>query len=481
MRIYNSLTRKVEKFIPLEKGKVKMYTCGPTVYDHAHIGHGRTYVIWDILKKWFKYKGFDVYHVMNITDVGHLVSDRDFGEDKIIKRALEKQMEPMVLVEKMIRSWLEDFDNLVIVRPDLMPRATFHIPEIIEVVKLILKNGYAYEVNGSVYFDIQKYMKKYPYPEFIDISFEELQKTERISEEIAKEKKNPLDFALWKKATPGHILQWPSPWGYGYPGWHIECTVMGVKYLGEEFDIHGGGEDHKFPHHPNERAQAFAAFGKGLARYWMHVGFVTLEGEKMSKSAGNFIYLKDALKKWGKSTFRFWVASTHYRKQVDFSEEALESAKKGYESLLLFMQDLLEAIEKDGKGKLELPFTKKFEESMDNDLKTNEALASIFELKEEFYSKNLFNASPSELRKVYEKIVEYGKILGIDLDVDREKYKILSKKTKEIIKIILEIREELRKEKNYKLSDEIRKKLREIGIQIFDTKEGPKIRILENL
>lgn len=485
IRIYNSLTRKIEVFEPIEQGKVKMYTCGPTVYDYAHVGHGRTYSFWDIVKKWFRYRKFDVYHVMNITDVGHMTSERDFGEDKIIKRALEKNMEPMVLVEKMTRAWIEDFENLGIELPDLMPRATAHIPEIIEVVKLILKNGYAYVVNGTVYFDVEKYRQKYPYPEFVDIDFEELKKTERIPEEVAKEKKSPLDFALWKRADPRHILQWPSPWGPGYPGWHIECTVMSVKYLGEEFDLHGGGEDHKFPHHPNERAQAFAAFGKGMARYWMHVSYVTIGGEKMSKSKGNFIYLKDALKEWGKNAYRFWVASSHYRRQVEFSEDSLEQAKKGYESLVLFMQDLKETIERgagkstDAKEYFE-KFVKRFEEVMDNDFRTNEALAAMFELKEEFYSKHLFNSKPEILEKVYNKMVQFGNILGIDLEVEKIREEKLRKKAKEIIKILLETREELRSKKLYEISDEIREKLREIGIQIYDTKEGPKVRIIEN-
>ncbi len=482
IRFYNSLTRKIEEFVPVEEGKVKMYTCGPTVYDYAHIGHGRTYSFWDIIKKWFRYRGYNVYHIMNITDVGHMTSDRDFGEDKIVKRALEKNMEPMVLAEKITLAWIEDFKNLGIELPDLMPRASAHIPEIIEVVKMILDNGFAYVVNGTVYFDVEKYRKYYPYPEFVDIDFEELKRTERIPEEIAKEKKSPLDFALWKRADPKHILQWPSPWGMGYPGWHIECTVMGVKYLGEEFDIHGGGEDHKFPHHSNERAQAFAAFGKGMARYWIHVAFVTIGGEKMSKSKGNFVYLKDAIKEWGKDTYRFWVASTHYRRQVEFSEDSLEQARKGYESLVTFMQDLKEAIEKGGSGREAKEyyerFVKSFEDAMDNDFKTNEALASMFELRDAFYSKHLFNSDPEILEKIYEKMVEFGRILGIELETERIKEEKLKKIAKEILEILVETREELREKRIYEISDKIREKLREIGVQIYDTKEGPKIRIL---
>ncbi len=454
-----------------------MYTCGPTVYDAPHIGHGRTYSVWDTLKRWLNHLGYDVYHVQNITDVGHLVSDMDFGEDKIIKRALEKNMEPMVLVEKMIRVWDEGYKSLNIIPADLNPRATAHIPEIIEVVKKIIENGYAYVSNGSVYFDVEKYRKHYPYPEFIGATLEDLEKVHRIPEN--PEKKNKWDFALWIKAKPGHILQWPSPWGYGYPGWHIECTVMSAKYLGPEFDIHGGGEDHKFPHHPNERAQAFAAFGKGLARYWLHVAFVMIHGEKMSKSTGNFVYLHDAVKEFGGQTVRLWVMSAHYRRQMNYTEEALEAAKNSLESLYLFVQDLETAEGGSEKDPYRERFIEEFTAAMNDDLNTQKALNALFELRRKYYSENLFSkVSKEELEKTMDAVVYYGSILGLKLDLKTIRQQYLSKVAPEILKILIDLREDLRREKLYKFADEVRTRLEELGIKIFDTKYGPKVRIV---
>ncbi len=473
--IYNSLTRKLEVFRPIREKEVRIYTCGPTVYDYPHIGHGRTYAVWDTLKRWLYHIGYDVYHVMNITDVGHLTSDMDFGEDKILKRALEKHMEPMVLVEKMTDAFFEQMNRINVEKPDLTPRASCHIPEIIEVVKKIIENGYAYVVNGSVYLDIERYMKDYPYPEFVDMDLSELEKVHRI--EPLPEKKNKWDFALWKRAPPGHILQWPSPWGYGFPGWHIECTVMSAKYLGEEFDIHGGGEDHKFPHHPNERAQAFAAFGKGLARYWMHTGFVKINGEKMSKSTGNFVYLHEAIDKYGGDVVRFWAISSHYRRQVDYTDDALEAAKNALDSLYLFVQDLEEA----GGGEREDPyreeFVRSFETAMNNDLDTVNAVKALFELRSRWYSENLFDkVSEEEARKTYEAVVYYGGILGLQLDARTQRRKLLEKHAYELLKTLVDLREDLRKEKLFKFSDEIREKLREIGIELMDTPKGTKVR-----
>ncbi len=474
--IYNSLTRRKEDFIPLKPPEVRIYTCGPTVYDEPHIGHGRTYAVWDTLKRWLVHRGYDVYHVMNITDVGHLTGDMDFGEDKILKRALEKKMEPMVLVERMTDAFFRDMHAINVDKPDLTPRASCHIPEIIEVTKKILENGYAYEVNGSVYFDVERYMQDYPYPEFVDMDLKELEKVHRV--EPVPEKKNKWDFALWKRAPPGHILQWPSPWGYGFPGWHIECTVMSAKYLGDEFDIHGGGEDHKFPHHPNERAQAFAAFGKGLARYWMHTGFVKIRGEKMSKSTGNFVYLHEAIREYGGDVVRFWSISSHYRRQVDYTEEAMEAAKNALESLYLFVQDLEEAGGGDGKDPYRERFVEQFERSMDDDLDTVNAVKALFELRSAWYGDNLFDkVSEEEARKTYDVVVYYGGILGLQLDAETYRRRVLERHTEELVKMLRDVREELRKRKMYELSDGIRERLREMGVELMDTKRGTKIRV----
>lgn len=474
--LLNSLTRKKEVFKPLRRNEVRIYTCGPTVYDEPHVGHGRTYAVWDTFHRWLRYTGYDTYVVMNITDVGHLYGDMDFGEDKIVKRALEKKMEPMVLVEQMTQAFFDAMNQINVLKPDLIPRASCHIPEMIEVIKRIIANGFAYVANGSVYFDIEAYMKKYPYPEFINMKLEDLDKVHRIPEN--PEKKNKWDFALWKRADPGHILQWPSPWGYGYPGWHIECTVMSVKYLGEEFDIHEGGEDHLFPHHPNERAQAFAAFGKGMARYWLHASHVLLHGEKMSKSTGNFIYLKEAIKEWGGQVFRFWVAKAHYRTHVNYTEEAMESAKNGLESLLLFVQDLEEA--EGGKWNDENfdAFVKKFRDAMNDDINTPVALSALFDIRNRYYEKALFSkVKKEEIERIYNKVVEFGSILGLNLEARTEKERIIRKRAREILKILVDVREDLRKRKLYELSDEIRARLEELGIKVMDTPEGPKIRV----
>ncbi len=452
-----------------------MYVCGPTVYDYPHIGHGRTYSAFDTLKRWLAYKGYDVYHVMNITDVGHLTGDTDYGEDKILKRALEKKMEPMVLVERMTDAFFEQMELLNVIKPDLTPRASCHIPEIIEITKKIMENGYAYEVNGSVYFDVEKYAKDYTYPEFIGMDLEELEKNYRI--EPVPEKRNKWDFALWKRAPPSHILQWPSPWGYGFPGWHIECTVMSAKYLGEEFDIHGGGEDLKFPHHTDERAQAFAAFGKGLARYWLHTGFVRINGEKMSKSTGNFVYLHEATERYGGDVVRFWAVNSHYRRQIDYTEEAMESARNALDSLYIFMQDLEEAGGGSEKDMYREEFVRKFEEAMDNDLDTVTAIKSMFELRNKWYNENLFErVSEEEAKKTYDTLLRMGGVLGLGLDAKTYRRKVLERYQDEIIKMLRDIRDEIRKRKLYEVSDEIRERLKEFGIELMDSREGSRIR-----
>lgn len=475
LRIYNSLTQQIEDFTPLRKNEVRMYVCGPTVYDYPHIGHARVYSFFDTFRRWLT-TTYDVYYVMNITDVGHLIGDSDFGEDKIIKRALEKGMEPMVLVEKITRAFFKQLDLLNILPPDLAPRASCHIPEIIEIVKKIVENGYGYVADGNVYLDVHKLSNDFPYPEFINMNLKELEKTHRV--EPAPDKRHPADFALWKKAPPGHILQWPSPWGYGFPGWHIECTVMNAKYLGVEFDIHGGGEDLKFPHHANERAQAFAAFGKGLARYWMHVGFVKINGEKMSKSTGNFIYLHEAVDEWGPDVIRYWVISAHYRKQIDYTEESLENARNALKSLYFFVQDLEEA----GGGTDNDPYRGKtvsdFVSAMNNDLDTVDALKALFELRRKWYSENLFTkVSDEEAKKTYDTVVRLGSILGLQLDALTQRRRLLSKRADEILKILVDIREELRRRKNFDIADEIRERLRELGIELLDVGNKTRIRV----
>ncbi len=286
MELYNSLTRKKEEFIPIEDKKVRFYSCGQTVYEDAHIGNARTYSYWDVLVRYLRWRGYEVFWVQNFTDVGHLTDDADAGEDKIIKTALAKDIQPMVLVEKQIRKFFEDMDKLNIQRADMYPRATGEIPEMIEFVKDLLEKGYAYEVNGSIYFDVTKIDN---YGELSPSSYSEDTAGARIA--VNPEKKNPQDFALWIRAPSEHLMKWPSPWGIGYPGWHLECSVMSQKYLGDTLDIHAGVIDTLYLHHPNEIAQSEARTGEKFVNYWLHAAFLTVDGERMGKSKGNFILL----------------------------------------------------------------------------------------------------------------------------------------------------------------------------------------------
>ena len=323
--IYNTLSRKKEAFVPIVPGRVHMYVCGPTVYDHAHLGHAKTYVYFDMIVRYLRYSGFKVRYVQNITDVGHIL---DTGEDRILKGAARERIEPMELVERYARSYFEDMAALGVQPPDISPRASAHVPEQIEMIKVLLEKGHAYEVNGSVYFDVRSYPA---YGKLSGRLVEEQTEGARVT--VREEKRSPEDFALWKRAEPDHILRWPSPWGWGYPGWHIECSAMSIKYLGATFDIHGGGIDNIFPHNECEIAQAEAATQQTFANYWLLGGSLTVDGVKMSKSLGNFTTIKDALKRYKPEALRFFILSGHYRNPIDFSDGALEAASKGWERL----------------------------------------------------------------------------------------------------------------------------------------------------
>ncbi|MDQ1273815.1 MAG: cysteinyl-tRNA synthetase, partial [Planctomycetota bacterium] len=339
LKFYNSLTRKKEVFVPVQEGRVNMYVCGPTVYDHPHIGHAKSYVSFDVIVRYLRYLSYKVRYVQNITDVGHLTDNADTGEDKILKRAQRERLEPAELVEIYTRSYFEDMDALSNVRPDISPRATAHIPEQIELVERLIEKGYAYISNGSVYFDVNKFKE---YGKLSGRKQEELEAGARI--EINPEKRNPSDFALWKKAEPAHIMRWKSPWGEGFPGWHLECSAMSMKYLGQTLDIHGGGLENTFPHHECEIAQSEAANELPFVRYWIHNNMVTVNGQKMGKSLGNFITLKDAFKKYHPLTIRFFILTTHYRSPLDFSDEALDAANKGLERLHNTIKNLRERL-----------------------------------------------------------------------------------------------------------------------------------------
>jgi cysteinyl-tRNA synthetase len=326
--VYNYLTRRKEEFKPIQEGFVSIYVCGPTIYDHAHIGHAKAYVSFDTIVRYFRYRGYKVRYVQNITDVGHLTDDADAGDDKILQRAQRDRVEPMELVETYMRSYFEDMDALNVGRPNISPRPSCHISEQIQLAQELLERGHAYEANGSVYFDVSSW------PEYGKLSgrrVEELEEGARVA--VNPEKRHPADFAVWKAAEKGHILRWPSPWGWGYPGWHVECSVMATKYLGQPFDIHGGGLENIFPHNECEIAQIEAATGVPFCTYWLLNNMITVDGIKMGKSLGNAITIKEMLQRHDAMTVRFFILSSHYRSPTDFSEEALNAAARGLERL----------------------------------------------------------------------------------------------------------------------------------------------------
>ncbi|MGL4326425.1 MAG: cysteine--tRNA ligase, partial [Tannerellaceae bacterium] len=341
LSIYNTLTRKKEQFVPLHEPHVGMYVCGPTVYGDAHLGHARPAITFDLLFRYLTHLGYKVRYVRNITDVGHLENDADEGEDKIAKKARLEQLEPMEVVQFYVNRYHKAMDDLNVLPPSIEPHASGHIIEQIEVVKEILDNGYAYVSEGSVYFDVERYNKDFKYGKLSGRNIEDMLNTTRELDG-QQEKRKAIDFALWKNASPEHIMRWPSPWGNGFPGWHMECTAMGRKYLGETFDIHGGGMDLVFPHHECEIAQAVASCGHEAVRYWMHNNMITINGQKMGKSLGNFITLDEFFsgnhasltQAYSPMTIRFFILQAHYRSTVDFSNEALQASEKGLQRLL---------------------------------------------------------------------------------------------------------------------------------------------------
>ncbi len=385
LHVTNTLTRKREPFEPLRSPHVGMYVCGPTVYGDAHIGHAKSYVAFDVILRYLRYLGYQVTYVQNITDVGHLTDDADEGEDKVEKAAKAKKIHPMAVAETFARRYFEDMDALNVVRPDISPRASGHIVEQIEHVKRLLETGHAYEVGGNVYFDVSSFSN---YGRLSGRNVEDMQAGARV--EAKSEKRSPADFALWKRAEPGHIMQWPSPWGMGYPGWHLECTVMSTKYLGETLDIHGGGIENQFPHHENEIAQAEAASGVPFVKYWLHNNMVTVGGQKMGKSLGNFITLRDAFEKWDPMVLRLFLLQSHYRSQTDISDEALDGAKEGYEKLRKALSSIERGMVLPVAGQADLPLRyaarearQRFAEAMDDDFNTPAAIGVLFDLARE--------------------------------------------------------------------------------------------------
>ena len=473
LKIYNTMTREKEVFTPLEEGHVKIYTCGQTVYEKCHIGNARTYSAWDVVIRYLRYKGYKVLHVQNFTDVGHLTDDADQGEDKIEKRAREEKINPWELVEREIEEYWHVIDDLNINRPNISPRATSLIPEMIILIKILLDKGYAYEVQRNVYYDITKFKE---YGKLARLKLDEEQAKARVAQDPLK--KNYFDFALWLNARKGdqvHIMRWNSPWGEGYPGWHLECSIMAMKYLGETIDIHGGGIDHIPTHHPNEIAQAEAATGKQFVRNWMHAEFITLNGKKMSKSLGNYLTARELIDEHGGLVVRMGLVSGHYRSTVDWNPDVLANAKKNVERI----QNSLSLI-KDSPGGTKTNLNQateevkqSFEEAMDDDFNIPKALAAIHEFIRQINSS--LDNKKEILNRAGETLTELLGVLGLDFT---KRKGMDDAKINELMELIITIRENARKGKNYELSDQIREKLRAVGIQIEDAENGPRWKMI---
>ncbi len=478
--LYNTLTRNKEAFKPLHPGHVGMYVCGPTVYGDAHLGHARPAITFDILYRYLRFLGYKVRYVRNITDVGHLEHDADEGEDKIAKKARLEQVEPMEVVQYYLNRYHHDMEALNVLSPSIEPHASGHIIEQIEYIKGILAAGYAYESCGSVYFDVAKYDKDHHYGILSGRNIEELRNTTRELDGQS-EKRSPLDFALWKKAAPEHIMHWPSPWSEGFPGWHLECSAMGRKYLGDTFDIHGGGMDLMFPHHECEIAQSVAAQGHPAVRYWMHNNMITIAGKKMGKSYNNFITLEQFFKgehellsrPYSPMVIRLFILQAHYRSTVDFSDEALQGAEKALQKLNDARSRLtnLKATSDTDAG---IPdFTAKALEALDDDLNTPIALSHIFE------AVKVINAAGDGLTKLSQKDIDSLKrlfsvvltdILG--MLPDDEAAGIDTTPYKGAVDLLLEVRANAKNAKDWATSDLIRDRLAQLGFAVKDTKNG---------
>ncbi|AEH06635.1 cysteine--tRNA ligase [Methanothermococcus okinawensis] len=470
MKIYNTLTKKKEEFNSIDEHEVKMYVCGPTVYDYAHLGHGRTYVVFDTIRRYLEHKNYIVKLVINFTDI----------DDKIIKRANEENIPPTELADKFIKSFLEDMEKLNIKPAYVYPRVSEHIKDIIRFIEVLIKKGYAYVADDGIYFDVRKFKD---YGKLSNINLDEIRTGYRIETNLTK--RNPEDFALWKFAKPNEP-KWDSPWGEGRPAWHIECSAMGIKYLGEQFDIHGGGNDLIFPHHENEIAQSEVYTDKKpWVKYWIHTGFVMMDKEKMSKSLGNFVELKDLLDKYDFEVIRLFLLQRHYRSPLDYSEEGLLDAKISLEKLYNTLKNI-DAICRNShvKHKLNEIDIKTYEtiknawinfyNAMDDDFNTPEALKYVFEVSSVInkYMNESNNPNKSLLIMTNEFFKMIGEIFGIFHNIINNKNNEDKNMEGHLIDILINIRAKLKEEKNYKLADEIRSELKNIGIQLEDSPKG---------
>ena len=479
LKVSNSLTGKKEVFTPIKEGYIGMYVCGPTVYSNVHLGNCRTFMSFDMIFRYFKHLGFKVRYVRNITDAGHLENDADEGEDKIAKKAKLEQLEPMEVVQRYTVDFHETLQKLNFLPPSIEPTATGHIIEQIEIIKEILEKGYAYEKNGSVYFDVVAFNASNDYGKLSGRKLEDMMANTR---ELTSqdEKKNPQDFALWKKAEPQHIMRWPSPWGDGFPGWHLECTAMSTKYLGEQFDIHGGGMDLKFPHHECEIAQAEACNSKSPVNYWLHANMLTLNGKKMSKSTGNNVYPSEMFsgnndilsKAYSPAVVRFFMMQAHYTSILDLSDNALQASEKGYHKLMQGLKSLTDL----PTGSVSSFDVKKWSEqcyaAMNDDFNTPILIAHLFDAVKHI---NLIKEGRETITEIDKKLLSQTfdsfvfDVLGLE---DQNESDTSSQTLEGVVNLLIELRNKARANKDFETSDTIRDELTAMGIQLKDGKEG---------
>ncbi len=486
VQITNSLTRQKETFEPLNPPHVGLYVCGPTVYNEVHLGNCRTFISFDLVYRYLSHLGYKVRYVRNITDAGHLENDADDGEDKISQRARLEQLEPMEIVQKYTLGFHEVMRRFNALPPSIEPTATGHIVEQIEMVKEILEAGLAYEKNGSVYFDVEKYHREHHYGKLSGRKIEELISGTRALD-AQSEKNSPLDFAIWKKASPSHIMRWPSPWGKGFPGWHLECSVMSTKYLGAQFDIHGGGMDLKFPHHECEIAQNRASQGTDGPRYWMHGNMLTLNGQRMSKSTGNTLLPEELFtgqteklsKGFAPTVVRFFMLQAHYTSQLDFSNEALLAAEKGFRRLMEAFQklDSLEPLGQSADFSVEA-WRKRCYQAMSDDFNSPVLISELFEAARFINStEQKIALSPQDLDLLRQSMHDFlSPILGLEPDLSRESGS--NEKLDAAMQVLLDLRQKARADRNYALADAIRDQLAEAGLKIMDGADGSSYQIL---
>ncbi len=484
LQLFNTLSRKKETFVPLKEGFVGIYVCGPTVYGDPHLGHAKSYISFDVVVRYFRYLGYRVRYVQNITDVGHLTDDADDGEDKMARQSRIERLEPMEIAEKYTYRYFRDMDRLNVLRPDISPRATGHIPEQIDMIRRLISRGHAYEAGGNVYFDVTSMPG---YGKLSGRTLDEAEAGSRVG--MSSDKKNPADFALWKRADESHIMRWDSPWGDGFPGWHIECSAMAAKYLGMTIDIHGGGLENQFPHHECEIAQCEGAHGEPFVRYWMHNNMVTLNGQKMGKSLGNAITLEQFFtgehellsRAWTPEVIRFFLLQSHYRSTTDFSESALESAESGYLNLAGILDQIHREAGKAGETAGEKPgegvsfdlqkLRDGLHDCMNDDFNTAKAIGCLFEqlrpLKADLQSGNI----PANIIELSEFLTQFCQdVLGIWKPGDSASAGDLP--FDQIMQILLDIRQDARKNKDWDTADQIRNRLADLGITIEDGPGG---------